>query len=344
MPALPTAFLAAVAVATAAASPSAASRPVAAAPVRETSPGVYLVMRSRDREQVLPTVSLVPAGRPGDGNAGEWANTTRCDPRGYMVDGNLCVQYFMSGQKVPIRAPYVAHGAVLPVLTMLDGAPLGASEASSLARSLAGGDRVEVVEIESEVGSRLKSPWGAESIYPHLHLQDSVGGACGCVMGLRRVSKEGRVLWSYAYFWHPGGSAEARGPMDGDPIPEPVLALNQFAMPQRSDVVLATSGATLFGRTGTGPESRWPQLVVSIAVATGRPTSDPKGFQPVPFEDLVQFTVDHLSERFRRGLVKEDESSVTNGRRDIDVADDFAHRFDEHVLKAAPALQDRWAP
>ncbi len=161
-------------------------------------------------------------------------------------------------------------------------------------------------------------------------------------MGLRRVSGSGQVLWSYSYYWHPRGDAEDSGKVSGDPIPEPLIALNEFAVPSRGGVVLATSGATLYGHDGG---KHWPRLVVSIDVATGQPTSALPGFQAVSFEELVRFSLAHVSERLEHGLIKEDDTRVVNkDRRDIYIADDFGAQLDAWVLKHYPRLNDTWAP
>lgn len=250
------------------------AEPTPATPVREIAPGILLV-DARDRDMTMPSLSVTPGDRPADGARSEWAITTRCDPRGHMEDGNLCVQYFVSGLKVPIRAPYVNRGAVLPRLKTVDGATLSTLEITTYGRTLPDGSRIEGVDVESELATRLKSPWGSESIYPHLYLQELVGGTCNCVAGLRRVAANGQVLWAWSYYWHPRGDAEASGKAIGDPVPEPLIAFNEFAVPQRGSVALASSTATLFGHVnaGAGADRRWPKLIVSIDVETGEPTS-----------------------------------------------------------------------
>jgi hypothetical protein len=342
------AVLLAVAAAASAAPPASALRHRSKAdavaviePVREVAPGAWLVPRSRD----LPMPYLTVDSAETDGGAArQWASTTRCDDRRAMIDGNVCLQSFLSGEKVAIRLPYVDHGSVLPTLTTVDGKPLRVTEFAGAHRVLPDGDAIEVVELAGEAQRRLKSPWGDETLYPQARFQNLVGGSCSCIVGLRRLAPDGRVRWAWAYFWHPGGYAEARGKVESDPIPAPLLALNEFQLPAVGNLALATSGARIFPRAENDRSRSWPVLVVGIRLFDGQLVSELAGLQAVPFESLVQATVDEVHAQIRRGQIKPEDSTASDGRRDVWLQDDFADHLYDHLLEAWPRLRATWTP
>lgn len=343
MAALSFAALAVSAVVAAASAPHRSHAPAAAVePARELASGVWLVPRSR--EQAMPYLTIVPAGRESDGGAREWATTTRCDRRATPNEFVPCLQSFLSGEKVEVRQPYVDHGHVLPSLTTVDGGPLRAIEFADWHRPLPDGDVVEIVELASEAQRRLKSPWGDEHLYPQASFQDLVGGSCSCIAGLRRVAPDGRVRWAWAYFWHPGGAAEARGKVESDPIPAPLLALDEFRLPATGELALASSGARIFPGGAIDYPHSWPVLVVGIRLSDGLPASELTGMQAVPFESLVQATVDEVDAQIRRGLIKQEDSRASGGRRDVWLQDDFADRLYARLLETWPRLRSRWTP